>query len=235
MIFENCRNEIQMANYKILTYIDSNYNLIKEERVKYSDYVILMSLSILRILIWFNKTYNLIPFPINEQTTINLNDRNHDYLIRKYCHWSEQIKDIRRPSMEIDLFVEKTISIKYFNGFKIIQKKILLGESLIYQRSFILNLLIWLHENVLIDLNKGINLRIKLATGFKFNNEWYKYLLDSYNYWSNNSKKLNRTPKEKIEIIGPSIVLDDSDDEISSPILRPATPTIRDIPSIPLP
>lgn len=227
-----------MANYKILTYVDSDLNVRKGVKVRYSDYNLLVKLSIFRILRWFNKASNIISFPVPTTNSIKLNDEWNQHLIAKYCYWSVQLRDDRRLSVDLNPCFMDQISIKHFDGNAIRIREIQKSDTLMYIRSTILNLLIWLVVNVLKNYELGINLRIRLANGFVFNKNWYLYLLQSYNFWNN--RLINRTLKSRrrsidVEIIGPSSTPVNSDDEAASPSLRPATPIVLDIPTIDLP
>ena len=74
-------------------------------------------------------------------------------------------------------------------------------------RTSILRIMWWLNHFVLVHDNLGFHLRNKLVDGLRFNQEWHQYLIESYNYWSNeldSRLKQQKNNKLKVKVMYPS-------------------------------
>ena len=87
-----------MENFKTLTYVDENLNLIRREKVIYQDYDKKLRKSLLILITWLNENIlsnDELGFNLKKKIEdgIKFNDEWHIYFLESHSFWKEKLKN----------------------------------------------------------------------------------------------------------------------------------------------
>lgn len=103
---------LKMENYKILTYMNENSQIVKGKLVDYSLYDKIQTASILRLLYWLNENilcHSHLGFNLRNKLSngIKFDDYWNTYLINSFTYWNEnldkRVNNIRRENSSLEL------------------------------------------------------------------------------------------------------------------------------------